>query len=204
MIEPRHLRNLCADPARWLDPLNHSASEFGIDTPERLAMFLAQAAHESQQFTRPRENMDYRAERLPQVWPSRFRSPATAKKYAHRAVDLALFVYGGRGGNRPAPALDGWLYRGGGIFGLTFLNNYRAAGIALGIDLVAHPERIVEPEVSARAAAWFWQSKGLNRFADVEDLDGCTRAINGGMTGIIDRRRLYRIARKNFGLAEQE
>jgi putative chitinase len=204
MIEPRHLVGLAADPTRWLDPLNASATEFGIDTPERLAMFLAQAAHESQQFTRPRENLNYRAERLPQVWPSRFPRAEIARKYAHKPIELACFVYGGRGGNRPAPALDGWLYRGGGIFGLTFLNNYRAAGAALGIDLVAHPERIIESEISARAAGWFWRVNKLNRFADAEDLRGCTKAINGALEGLANRRRLYDIARSNFELSAQE
>lgn len=204
MIELKHLRGLVADPARWLDPLNAACSEFGIESPGQLSMFLAQAAHESAQFTRPRENMNYRAERLPQIWPSRFPRREIALKYAHKPIELAQFVYGGRLANDRAPSLDGWIYRGGGIFQLTGKSNYQAAGVALGVDLAAHPEWISEPEISARAAGFFWQSKKLNRFADSGDLRGCTKAINGGFNGMVERRRFYDIARSNFGLEAQE
>jgi len=204
MIELRHLRGLVADPSKWLDPLNAACLEFGIDTDERCAMFLAQAAHESAQFTRPRENLNYRAERIVQVWPSRFRTPASAKPFEHRSEALGNKAYAGRLGNGNEASGDGFRYRGGGIFQLTGKSNYRDAGIALGTDLVAHPEWIVEPEISARAACWFWRSKNLNRFADIGDLRGCTKAINGGFNGMADRRRLYDLARRNFGLEAQE
>ena len=204
MIEPRHLGGLVAKPEDWLDPLNAACSEFGIDTPERLAMFLAQAAHESQQFTRPRENLNYRAERIAQVWPKRFPTVASAKPFEHQSEKLGNRVYSGRLGNGNEASGDGFKYRGGGIFQLTGKANYRDAGIALGVDLVAHPERIIEPEISARAAGWFWRVNKLNRFADIGDLRGCTKAINGAFEGLANRRRLYDIARSNFGLSAQE
>jgi putative chitinase len=118
----------------------------GLTNPQ-LAYVLATALHEAQM--RPqRENLVYTsAQRIRDVWPSRFTSAASAKPFVRNAVALANHVYGGRLGNRPGTD-DGWLYRGGGLDQLTGRDNYRRLSALVGEDMESHPERILDPEIA--------------------------------------------------------
>ncbi len=89
---------------------------------------------------------------------------------------------------------DGVRYKGRGYIQLTGRANYEAAGRALGLDVVNHPELAAQPHNAARIACWYWSSRGLNAKADAGDFDGITRAINGGVNGKADRDRRYRLA----------
>ena len=93
---------------------------------------------------------------------------------------------------------DGPRYRGRGWIQVTGRRNYRTAGLALGVDLEAEPERAAEPEIAWRVAAWFWRSRAL---ADVTDLERVTRRINGGTNGLADRRARYEVACAALGVA---
>lgn len=177
----------------FVPALNAAMARFKINSPVRMAAFIAQIGHESGQLTRMVENLNYSAERLQAVWPKRFNS-VLAEQVARKPEQIANIVYGGRMGNT-LPG-DGWKYRGRGLIQLTGANNYRAAGAALGLDLVNHPDLVEQPETAAMVAGWFWQSNGLNELADSGQFAKITRTINGGLTGQAERVALRDLAAK--------
>lgn len=188
----------------FVSAINRAAARFNITSPVRLAAFLAQVGHESGELTRLLENLNYSAPALASTWPARFAEDPQARVKTPNGLALRLqrqpeaianAVYGGRMGNGPAASGDGWRFRGRGLIQLTGRANYAAAGADLGLDLVAHPELLEQPEHAAMAAAWFWASRGLNDLADRGDFEGITRRINGGLTGLAERRALWERAK---------
>ncbi|MFJ2456883.1 glycoside hydrolase family 19 protein [Pseudomonas protegens] len=180
----------------FVPALNAAMARFKIDSPVRMAAFLAQVGHESGQLTRMVENLNYSADRLRAIWPNRFDS-ALAAQVARKPEQIANIVYAGRMGNT-LPG-DGWKYRGRGLIQLTGANNYRAAGAALGLDLVNHPELVEQPETAALVAGWFWQSNGLNELADAGRIQDIGSIINTGRVGRVphgaaERKALYDLA----------
>lgn len=153
----------------FLPHIEAAMSEFGIDTPERQAAFLAQIGHES-------GGLKYTTE----IW-----GPTAAQSRYEGRRDL--------GNVRPG---DGVRFKGRGLIQTTGRDNYQTTGIALGVDLLANPERLAEPSLAARSAAWYWQSRKLNQFADNGDFLTLTRRINGGLNGIDDRLALYVLAQE--------
>jgi putative chitinase len=143
-------------------------SEYGIDTPERKAMFLSQIGHESGSLKFVEE-----------IW-----GPTAAQKSYEGRVNLGNTVAG-----------DGYRYRGRGLVQTTGRFNYQKTGDALGLDLISYPELLQEPTHASRSAAWYWQSHGLNRFADAGDNVGCTRRINGGVNGLDERNKRFAAAK---------
>ena len=179
------LQALGIDP-KWDIPLNQVFVKYAIDTPERQAAFIGQCAVESRNFTRLEENLNYSPERLMEMWPSRFPDMATALKYAHQPQLLANKVYAGRLGNTQEN--DGFTYRGRGIIQLTGKDLYDNCGKAIGVDLINQPHLLVEPNIACMSAGWFWNKKGLNDLADSKDYETMTKRINGGLTGLNDRK----------------
>ncbi|EQM71744.1 glycoside hydrolase family 19 protein [Pseudomonas tohonis] len=188
----------------FVSAINAAAARFNITSPVRLAAFLAQVGHESGELTRLVENLNYSAQALASTWPARFAEDPQARvktpnglafRLQRQPEAIANAVYGGRMGNGPAASGDGWRYRGRGLIQLTGKANHAAASTELGVDLVAHPELLEVPEHAAMAAAWFWASRGLNELADRGDFEGITRRINGGLTGLAERRVLWERAK---------
>lgn len=188
----------------FISAINRAAARFNITSPVRLAAFLAHVGHESGELTRLVENLNYSAGGLANTWPARFAEDPQARTKTPNGLALRLqrqpeaianAVYGGRMGNGPAASGDGWRFRGRGLIQLTGRANYAAAGADLGLDLVAQPELLEQPEHAAMAAAWFWASRGLNELADRGDFEGITRRINGGLTGLAERRVLWERAK---------
>lgn len=183
--------------AYWLDPLKISCALFHIDTPARLAAFLAQTGHESARLSVVTESLNYSAAGLLATWPSRF-TPATAAELARQPERIANHVYGGRMGNGDKASGEGWKYRGRGLIQLTGRANYRAARDGLRAllqivpDFEAMPELLEQPEVAALTAGWYWHDRRLNELADIGDMAGLTRKINGGTNGLAERLELYR------------
>jgi putative chitinase len=177
------------DGAAIAPALDAACAKQQINTSRRLTHFLGHLYHESRGFTRVTENLDYRAERLMEVWPKRFPTLQRAAAYAHNPPALANLVYGGRYGNTDSE--DGWRYRGRGFIQLTFKANYADAAGWSGLDLVAHPELAAEYAGAAVIAAAFWVHKGLNAVAEGTDEDVAieeeTRRINGGTLGLPER-----------------
>jgi putative chitinase len=189
---------ITGDGARWLDPLNAALAAWGINTPDRAAMFLAQCAHESGGFRRLVENLNYTAAQLLRTWPSRF-TAEDAAAMALQPEKIAERAYGGRMGNAAEGGGDGWRFRGRGIIQLTGRENYRLAGQALGIDATGNPEQLAEPATAAQAAGWYWRTNGCNELADAGDYAGITRRINGGLNGWDDRVRWLAKVREALG-----
>nr|WP_068428021.1 glycoside hydrolase family 19 protein [Magnetospirillum sp. XM-1]CUW37136.1 Lytic enzyme\ len=178
------------DLDHFLDPLAQACTEWGIETPIRLAAFLAQIAHESDDLACRVENLNYSAEALLRVFPRHFDADQ-AVVYAHQPERIGSRVYGNRMGNGDEASGDGWRYRGRGLIQLTGRANYTAACLALGADLIGQPELLEQPGLAARSAGWFWRRNNLNAFADRGDVISITRHINGGLIGIEDRKHRY-------------
>jgi putative chitinase len=172
--------------SKWEEPLNAAFSKYEINTPVRQAAFIGQCAHESANFTKLEENLNYSPERLMKVWPSRFPDMQTAMKYAHQPQLLANKVYAGRLGNNQEN--DGWKYHGRGLIQLTGRELYANCGSNLGVDFVGNPDWLLDPKYAALSAGWFWNKKGLNALADSQDYDTMTKRINGGLIGLDDRK----------------
>lgn len=200
MIEPK-FRALMGNQSAlvYLEPLKAAMFLHAIDTEERISHFLAQVAHESAGFTRISENLNYSAEGLAATWPRRFRGgdgkPNALAEILHRKPELiANEVYANRMGNTQPG--DGWKYRGRGLIQLTGKSNYIAAsnGLYNSDILVDDPDRVLQPDVAALTACWFWLSNGLNELADLGDVRAITRRINGGTIGLEHRAELTHIA----------
>ena len=195
------------DPAKWLDAVVETCTEFEINTPQRVAAFLAQTSHESGGYTMLSENLNYRAATLAACWPNRFATMGADKKpikengkyvptgvansIAGKPELIANLVYSGRMGNGPAESGEGWKFRGRGLKQLTGKFNYEKCGKDLGLDLVGNPDLLLEPMYAARSAGWFWRSNSLSTFADKGDLEGMTKRINGGLIGYAERKAKY-------------
>ncbi len=185
-------------------PLDDTAdavlAEFDInENSRRLTHFLAQIAHECGGFRRIEENLNYSAQRLREVWPSRFPTAAVANRYARKPEKIANRAYANRIGNGPESSGDGWRYRGRGLIQLTGRANYDKFGGLAGIDLENNPDRAREPDTALRVAAAYWDSKNLNAQADLNRITAITRAINGGLNGLEDRRAYHERARAIWG-----
>lgn len=174
-------------PEAWLEVLPGELFSAGIDTINEVASFLAQVAHESNDFTRLEENLNYSAERLMQVWPKRFTSLEFAQRYARAPEILANYVYANRIGNGDGASGDGWRFHGRGPIQLTGRRNYTACGKDIGADLVAQPELLLTPYTGIRSALWFWRMMNLDELDDDNDVRTETRKINGGETGLAHR-----------------
>jgi putative chitinase len=171
----------------WVEPLEEVFHRYEINTPERQAAFIGQCAHESMNFTRLEENMNYSAEALMKTWPSRFPTMEVAKQYARNPEKIANKVYGGRMGNGTEETGDGWLYHGRGLIQLTGKDNYTLAGDALNMDFIHSPDYVLVPKYAALTAGWYWNKRQLNKEADAKDYTGMTKKINGGTIGLDDR-----------------
>ena len=173
---------------KWLEPLNAAFAKYDISTPVRQAFFVGQCAHESNNFTRLEEGLNYSASRLMAVWPSRFPTFEAAAPYANNPEKLANKVYGGRADLGNKEDGDGFKFHGRGCIQLTGRDLYERCGEAIGADLINQPQLLVEPHYAAMSAAWFWNKKGLNALADSKDYDTMTKRINGGLIGLDDRK----------------
>jgi putative chitinase len=167
-----------------------------IETPLRMAHFLAQALHETGNFTILRENMNYSAPRLIQIFGVNRHSAAVtavdAAELAGHPEAIAERVYG-LGNPRKALELgntqpgDGYLYRGNGLLQTTGRGNHRRMGQACGLDLETDPDLAISPEHALKPALQEWTESNLNAFADRNDIRTITLRINGGLTGLADR-----------------
>jgi putative chitinase len=188
-----------ANLTAFCDEINEAAVEFEIDSPRRLAAFLAQCAHESGLFAHVRENLNYSAQGLRGIWPKRFPTLAAAQPYHRNPQKIANKVYADRMGNGSEATGDGWSYRGRGLIQLTGKSNYIACSAGLEYDVVADPDYLETTEGAARSAAWYWYSRNLNKWADLGDIKTMTKLINGGYIGLEEREHFYHSALSVLG-----
>ena len=203
LLEAMGIRHALA--VQWLPHISQAAHRYQIDaSPRRLAAWLATIAHESARLTSVVENLNYSAMGLAQTWPARYadmtgQPNATAQRIARKPEDIANLTYSGRMGNGSAGSGDGWRYRGRGLIQITGRANYAQSGAELGLDLINKPEQLEQPYLAAMSAAEWWHRHGCNVFADVGDMAEVTRRVNGGLTGLDDRLKLYSTALAYLG-----
>jgi putative chitinase len=171
----------------WHEALDQLLDDYGIDTPLRVAHFIAQCAHESGNFVFIKENLNYRAESLTKTWPRLFPTMEIARQYEKQPERIANRAYGNRMGNGDEASGDGWRYCGRGLIQLTGKDNYTFFAGSLGISVEDAADYLATFEGAAQSACWYWEQNNLNRFADANDAKGLTRAINGGYLGLEDR-----------------
>jgi putative chitinase len=171
---------------KWLGPLEETFAKYDISTPQRQAAFIGQCAHESANFTKLEENLNYSAEGLMKTWPSRFPTKEVADRYARNPAKIAGKVYNGRLGNTSEE--EAAKYLGRGLIQLTGKENYERCGTSINVDLVNNPDYLLNPKYAALSAGWFYNRKGLNELADIGDIETMTKRINGGLLGLDDRK----------------
>jgi len=167
-----------------------TASKFQINTPLRLAHFLAQCGHESGGFRATQENLNYSAKGLNGIFKKYFPTEAAAAPYARQPIKIASKVYGGRMGNGPESTQEGYKFRGRGYIQLTGKENYTAFGKAINEDICSNPDKVAS-SYALLSAAWFFNKNGLHKMADEGATDTVvtkiTKRVNGGTIGLADR-----------------
>ena len=184
---------------KWLGPLEETFAKYDISTTQRQACFIGQCQHESENFTKLEEGLNYSASRLMAVWPSRFPSLDVAEQYANNPEKLANKIYSGRMGNGNEESGEGYAYRGRGLIQMTGKEAYANCGSGLGMDFIGDPNWLVDPKYATLSAGWFWNKKGLNALADSGDIETMTKRINGGLLGLDDRKAKIAKAREILG-----
>lgn len=177
--------------AEWHEALDQLLPDYGIDTPKRVAAFVAQCAHESAEFRFIEENLNYRAASLRKTFAKYFPTDEIARQYERKPQMIANRVYANRMGNGDEASGDGWRYRGRGLIQLTGKDNYTFFAGSLGIPVEEAADYLGTFEGAAQSACFFWEQNNINRFADAGDIRGMTRAINGGFIGLEDRIKHY-------------
>lgn len=186
---------------KYISYLNKEMKGASINTPLRIAHFIAQLAHESSSFRVVEENLNYSAEALEIYFGKYFKDKEEREAYARKPEKIANRVYGSRYENGDEASGDGWRYRGRGLIQLTFKSNYRVCGEALGLDLVGNPDQVKDnPEIAVKAAIWFWTKNNINLLADKDDVIAVTKKINGGTNGLDDRKEYLRRAKQTLGI----
>jgi putative chitinase len=187
----------------WHDALAQLLPDYDINTPQRIAAFVAQCAHESGGFTALKENLNYKAVTLRKIFPKYFPDDAIANHYAslpNKQEAIANKVYASRMGNGDESSGDGYRYCGRGLIQLTGKNNYQAFADSLEMDVEDVPEYLATFEGAAQSACWFWESNNLNQWADKGDILTLTKRINGGTIGLDDRIKHYQHALHVLGV----
>ena len=183
----------------WYDALAAILPEYDINTPQRVAAFLAQCAHESGGFVFLKENLNYKAASLRKVFPKYFPDDAIAAAYAGKGEMIANRVYANRMGNGDEASGDGFRYCGRGLIQLTGKDNYTFFAASIEVPVEEASEYLQTFEGAVQSACFFWDQNNLNQWADKGDILTLTKRINGGTIGLEDRIKHYEHALHIFG-----
>lgn len=178
----------------WFAALSKLLPQYQIDTPKRIAAFIAQCSHESAGFTALQENLNYSAGTLRRIFPRYFPNDEMAQEYVslpNKQEAIANLVYASRMGNGDPESGDGYRFRGRGLIQLTGRDNYTFFAGSLGISVEEASTYLETFEGAAQSACWFWETNGLNQWADEGDILTLTKRINGGTIGLEDRIKHY-------------
>ena len=183
----------------WHHALSVLFPDYDIDTPRRMAAFIAQCAHESGGFSVLQENLNYKPQALRRLFSKYFPDDAIAGQYCakpNKQEAIANRIYANRMGNGDESSGDGYRFRGRGLIQLTGRSNYQ--NFADSIEVDGRPLKIDEVpayletfEGAAQSACWFWETNNLNKWADEGDILTLTKRINGGTIGLEDRKKHY-------------
>ena len=186
--------------AMWHKAMLEIFPKYDINTANRIAGFVAQCAHESNNFNSLEENLNYSEDALKKIFGRYFGTGGTkrnAKEYARNPEKIANYVYqdefrSSKMGNTKAG--DGWLFRGRGLKQLTGRENYTNFGKSIGMTAEQAAEYVATEKGAIESACWFWNAKKLNAVADSGDIVKMTKIINGGDIGLADRKKRYEAA----------
>lgn len=184
MVNNKHLEH-------WYECFEQLLPDYEINTPQRVAAFIAQCAHESGNFVFIKENLNYKAASLRKIFGKYFPTDELAAAYANRPEMIANRVYANRMGNGDEASGDGYRYCGRGLIQLTGKDNYTFFAGSLGITVEEAAEYMGTFEGASQSACWFWEQNNLNQWADKGDILTLTKRINGGTIGLEDRIRHY-------------
>jgi putative chitinase len=177
-------------PDKVIEQIPAVMEKFQINTPLRLAHFLAQCGHESGGFRLTKENLNYSAKGLMGIFKKYFPTEALAKQYERKPEKIANKVYGGRMGNGPEASGEGAKFCGRGYIQLTGKDNYTAFGKSINEDMTVNPQAVAD-KYALLSAAWFFNKNGLHKMADGGATDtvvtSITKRVNGGTIGLADR-----------------
>jgi putative chitinase len=175
---------------KWLVAIQSACDKFEINRPNRIAAFLANIGVESGGLSAVVENLNYDAAGLARTWKGRYAVDPNAKVKLPNAKALALHrrpeaiandTYANRMGNGSPASGDGWKFRGRGLLQNTGRDKYKECGVAIGMDLIANPDLLMEPEAAAMSAAWFFSKHGCNERADRNEISRIVEVINGAL-----------------------
>lgn len=178
----------------WHHALFQLLPDYDINTPNRIAAFVAQCAHESGGFMVLKENLNYKAATLRKIFPKYFPNDQIAQEYAskpNKQVAIASKVYANRMGNGDEASQEGYKFCGRGLIQLTGRSNYQAFADSLEMSIDDVPEYLQTFEGASQSACWYWESQKLNQWADAGDILTLTKRINGGTIGLEDRKKHY-------------
>ena len=178
----------------WHSALSILLPDYDINTPKRVAAFVAQCAHESGGFMVLKENLNYKAASLRKLFGKYFPTDELAQEYAskpNKQEAIANRIYASRMGNGDEASGDGYKYCGRGLIQLTGKSNYMAFAESLEISPEEAAEYLATFEGAAQSACWFWETNNLNQWADKGDIVTLTKRINGGTIGLEDRIKHY-------------
>jgi len=177
----------------WVRQLNNHLPLYEINTPKRIAAFLAQCGHESAGFSVLKENLNYSAQALNAIFPKYFvNAGRNAEEYHRQPEKIANIIYANRMGNGDTLSGDGWKFRGRGLIQLTGRSNYKKFSEYLrNPEILTNPDLLTQFDYAIISACWFWTNNSLNSYADNENFKGMTKVINGGYNGLQDRINLY-------------
>lgn len=171
--------------------------KYAINTPKRIAHFLAQLHEETGGFIKLSENLNYTPTGLIETFGTNQISVSQANLYGrttkHKANQetIANIVYGGAWGKvnlGNTQVGDGWRFRGRGLIQLTGRANYQAYKKYSGFDVITNPDLASRPDIAIDIAGWFWSIKyNLNPIADTNNITAITKKINGGLTNFSER-----------------
>ena len=184
----------------WHSAMERCLPDYDINTPQRVAAFMAQCGHESGNFKFLKENLKYRAASLTKVWPKYFPNMDIANQYAGNEEKIANRAYANRMGNGPEESGDGWRFCGRGLIQLTGRNNYQNFADSIETDINDIPAYLATFEGAVQSACWFWETNKLNQWADKGDMLTLTKRINGGTLGLDDLIKHYQHALHVMGL----
>lgn len=177
-------------PDAVISQLPDTIAKFELNTPLRLAHFLAQAGHESGGFKAVNENLNYGAKGLLSIFKKYFPTEEKAKLYERKPEKIANLVYGARMGNGPEASGEGWKFRGRGYIQLTGKDNYKAFDAVVTESIIDNPD-LVATKYPLLSAAWFFHKNSLHKIADQGATDAVvtsvTKRVNGGTIGLADR-----------------
>jgi putative chitinase len=178
----------------WHHALEQLFPDYEIDTPKRMAAFIAQCAHESGGFMVLKENLNYKAPSLRKLFSKYFPTDELAQQYAskpNKQEAIASRIYANRMGNGDEASKEGYKFCGRGLIQLTGRSNYQAFADSLEMSIDDVPEYLATFEGAAQSACWFWETNKLNQWADKGDILTLTKRINGGTIGLEDRIKHY-------------